>query len=347
MLCVQRPVLICFFLIFGINVFTNAQDDLLSTVAMQKDFQFIREQLFNVHANPFSQLTRKRYEAYLDSLETGLNQPLSVANFQSKVRLALIPLGDEHAAISTRNGNAQKKAPSWADSVATNISYQRLGNIGYIFARSFATRGSEDLPVYERCIDSIFAVIRRDGVTRLAIDVSSNDGGASAVGNMIIKHIFPKPYRNYSMSWKRSEAYLAKLASWGFKDEAYQKAQPGEMLHFPSGLIVPSKVRNPFEGKVIVIIGPETFSSAIMFATLVQDNDMAKLAGEPPVNGHPTHFGEMYSTTLPNSRLELRFGVKEWVRPAGRGEENKLLPDIPYKLPTNKDRMVIVQQLEW
>jgi C-terminal processing protease CtpA/Prc len=344
---VQRPVLLCFFLLFGINVFTSAQDDLLSTVAMKKDFQFIREELFNVHANPFSQLTRGRYEAYLDSLETGLNHPLSIANFQRKARLALIPLGDEHAAISVRNANAQKKAPSWADSVATNISYQRLGNVGYISARSFATRGSNDLLLYERCIDSIFAVIRRDGIMRLAIDVSSNDGGASAVGNMIIKHIFQKPYRSYSMSWKRSEAYLAKLTSWGFRDESYQRAAPGEMLHFPSGTVVPEEVSNPFKGKVIVIIGPETFSSAIMFATLVQDNSMATLAGESPVNGHPTHFGEMYSTSLPNSQLELRFGVKEWVRPAGRGKENKLVPDIPCKLPINKDRMRIVEQLEW
>ncbi|WP_176885104.1 S41 family peptidase [Dyadobacter soli] len=347
MLRVQFYFPIYFFLLFGISTFSSAQDNLLSTTAMREDFQFVREQLFNVHANPFSQLTKEKYKAYFDSLEAGLSQPLSVADFRQKVNLALIPLGDEHAAISIRNANAQKKAPVWADSVATNISYQRLGDIGYIFARSFATRGSKDLPVYERCIDSIFAVIRRDGVTRLAIDVSSNDGGASAVGNMIIKHIFPKPYKSYSMSWKRSEAYLAKLTSWGFSDEHYQKAAPGEMLHFQSGTVVPAKVSDPFEGKVIVIIGPATFSSAIMFATLVQDNAMARLAGESPENGHPTHFGEMYSTVLPNAQLELRFGVKEWVRPAGRGKVNKLVPDLPCGLPSNKDVPMLVKQLQW
>jgi hypothetical protein len=55
----------------------------------------------------------------------------------------------------------------------------------------------------------------------------------------------------------------------------------------------------------------------------------------------------MYSTALPNSQLELRFGVKEWVRPAGRGKKNKLVPDIPIKLPINGDRMIVVKQLEW
>lgn len=343
----QRPLLICIFLLFRIHPFSNAQDGLLSPAAMQEDFQFIREQLFDVHANPFSQMTRERYQAYLDSLAAGLTRPLSIADFQSKARLALIPLGDEHAAISLPNANARKNAPNRADSIATNISYQRLGDTGYISALSFATRGNQDLAVYERCIDSIFALVRRDKITRLAIDVSRNDGGASAVGNMIIKHIFPKPYKSYSMNWKRSEAYLNRLTSWGFSDETYRNAMPGQILHFPSGTVVPGKVFHPFKGKVVVIIGPKTFSSAMMFATLVQDNNMALLAGESPVDGHPSHFGEMYSTHLPNTQLELRFGVKEWIRPAGRGKLNKLLPDIPCQLPDTNDPLLLVRQLRW
>lgn len=91
-------------------------------------------------------------------------------------------------------------------------------------------------------------MIHRDKVTRLLIDVSRNDGGASAVGTMIIKHIFPKPYKHYSMNWKRSEAYLSRLSSWGFKDESYQNAQPGQMLHFPSITVVPDRVASPFNG---------------------------------------------------------------------------------------------------
>lgn len=347
MLFIQRTVLICCFLLFGMNILVSAQDYLISPRAMREDFVFIRKQLFDVHANPFSQITKKVYEAYLDSLEADLNQPLSVANFQKKAWLALKPLGDEHAAITIIDASTRNQAPNRADSVATNISYQRMGDVGYIFARSFATRGSQDLAVYERCIDSIFALIHRDQVTRLAIDVSRNDGGASAVGNMIIKHIFPKPYKHYSMSWKRSEAYLARLIAWGFHDEAYQNAAPGEILHFPSATVIPSKVRTPFEGKVIVIVGAETFSSAMMFATLVQDNNMALLAGESPVKGHPSHFGEMYSTLLPNTGLELRFGVKEWIRPAGRGQANTLVPDIPRKLPGNDDLALFIKQLPW
>lgn len=334
-------------LLFGLISSVSAQETLFSAQAMREDLRFIRKQLFRVHASPFTRFTRQRYEAYLDSLETGLNQPLSAAGFLQKAAPALIPLDDEHAALSLRNRATVHKVTNWSDSITTNITYRRMGKVGYIRARSFATKGRQDLPVYKRCIDSIFALIHHDGVTRLAIDISDNDGGASAVGNMIINHIYQKPYQSYSMNWKRSDEYLAKLTSWGLSDASYQKATPGEVLQNSSSQVQPEKVANPFTGKVIVLIGPKTFSSAILFATLIQDNKIAPLAGESPVNGHPTHFGEMYSVVLPHTQLQLRFGVKEWIRPAGRSKENKLVADIPYKLPANGEISSLIQQLGW
>ena len=127
--------------------------------------------MFQAHANPFSQFTKECYDKYLDSLEAGLTTPLTSAAFRQKAAAALLLLGDEHAALSVRRLNAGSKAPNRADSVATNISYRRHGNAGYIFARSFGTRNNRNLLVYEHCIDSIFALIRKDGVKGLLIGV--------------------------------------------------------------------------------------------------------------------------------------------------------------------------------
>lgn len=334
-------------LLFFPTLSSIAQDSLYSPSAMREDFQFIRRQLFRAHANPFSLFTKERYDKYLDSLEAGFTTPLTSAAFRQKAAAALLPLEDEHAALSLHKPGAGRKALNRADSVATNISYHRYGNTGYIFTRSFGMRDNQDLVVYKHCIDSVFALIRKDGVKRLLIDVSRNDGGASAVGNMLINRIYSKPYQSYSMNWKRSDEYLAKLTSWGFQDEGYQKASPGEVLHVSSRTVIPGEPPHRFTGKAIVLIGPQTFSSAIMFATLVQDNKIAPLAGESPAEGHPTHFGEMYSVDLPHTGLELRFGVKEWVRPAGRGAVNKLVPDFPCKLPGEGDIASLIKQLPW
>ena len=80
-----------------------------------------------------------------------------------------------------------------------------------------------------------------------------------------------------------------------------------------------------------MVIGNGTFSSAIMFATIVKDNKMATLIGQIPKGGHPSHFGELYGTRLPNTQIAIRFGVKEWIRPLGNQLKNVLTPDVELK----------------
>ncbi len=76
------------------------------------------------------------------------------------------------------------------------------------------------------------------------------------------------------------------------------------------------------------MVGAATFSSAMLFATIIKDNHIATIIGQTPENGHPNGFGELYNTTLPNTKIDLRFGVKEWIRPAGKVGENVLRPDV-------------------
>ena len=68
------------------------------------------------------------------------------------------------------------------------------------------------------------------------------------------------------------------------------------------------------------MVGNNTFSSAIMVATIVKDNHIATLIGQEPANGHPDHFGEMYGSSTPNAKLKLQFGVKEWPVGSAAGE---------------------------
>lgn len=67
-----------------------------------------------------------------------------------------------------------------------------------------------------------------------------------------------------------------------------------------------------------------TFSSAIMFATMIKDNQVATLVGQIPDNGHPNHFGEMYGAKPP-CRFTTAIRGKEWIRPSGVAG-NQLVP---------------------
>ncbi|RZK30446.1 MAG: hypothetical protein EOO61_19255 [Hymenobacter sp.] len=210
------------------------------------------------------------------------------------------------------------------------ISYTRYGNTGYLNACSFdaKAKGKYSLDSIKYKIDRIFKQISQDGVQKLVIDVSQNEGGNSSVGDYLISFFYDRPYKDYQCNWKKSEEYYKLLKSWGFDKPDYTAAANGQVLHYPSETVTPAKVPYLFKGKVMVVIGAATFSSAMNFATVIRDNHMATLIGQTPVNGHPNGFGEMYYTNLPNTKVFVRFGVKEWIRPAGKTGENILRPDI-------------------
>lgn len=242
--------------------------------------------------------------------------------------------------VSTNQSDIEIKAVdpyTWTDylkkiygvaSYKERIAYQKYNETGYIKAASFGTRGDEDFKKYELAIDSIFSLIQRDQVKQLVIDVSENSGGNSAIGDLIINKFYRKPYKSYQANWKRSDEYLQLMKSYGNGDDQYEKLKPGATLHYDPEMVNPTATKDIYTGKVYILVGDATFSSAMMFATTIKDNSIALLIGKSPKNGHPSHYGELYGFKLPNTQLNGRFGVKEWIRPAGKGVKNVLTPDV-------------------
>ncbi len=63
------------------------------------------------------------------------------------------------------------------------------------------------------------------------------------------------------------------------------------------------------EGRLFVLIGRRTFSSALLNALELQKQTEAVLAGEP-TGGKPNHFGEVRTFQLPHSRLTIHYSTK-------------------------------------
>jgi C-terminal processing protease CtpA/Prc len=85
-------------------------------------------------------------------------------------------------------------------------------------------------------------------------------------------------------------------------------------------------------GPVYVLIGPSTFSSAVLNAVELQKALSAKLVGEPS-GGMPGGYGEVAGLKLPNSKLVIRYTTKNFA-PMVKGAPKTLTPDItaPIKL---------------
>lgn len=83
-----------------------------------------------------------------------------------------------------------------------------------------------------------------------------------------------------------------------------------------------------FEGKVYVLIGNKTFSSAMMMANAIEDFDLATLVGEPTGDA-PNHLGEIVVAKLPNSRISFQLPSALFVRASGDHKNiDPVIPDI-------------------
>ncbi len=79
------------------------------------------------------------------------------------------------------------------------------------------------------------------------------------------------------------------------------------------------------KGRVIVIVGRQTFSSAILNALELRKEAGAVIAGEP-TGGKPNHFGEVQSFTLPHSGLTVSYSIQYFKEV--EGDPDSIEPDI-------------------
>ncbi len=86
-------------------------------------------------------------------------------------------------------------------------------------------------------------------------------------------------------------------------------------------------------GKIIVLVGRRTFSSAILNALELKKETPALFAGEP-TGGKPNHYGEVQSFRLPKSGLAVTYSTKYFR--VVEGDPESLIPDIPVE-PTLSD----------
>jgi hypothetical protein len=86
------------------------------------------------------------------------------------------------------------------------------------------------------------------------------------------------------------------------------------------------KTHPQWNGKIYVLIGPATFSAAVMNAIVLKLKLHATLVGEP-TGGKPASYGEVNSFTLPNSKLVIQFSTRYFAADKGM-EGPSLFPDI-------------------
>ena len=83
------------------------------------------------------------------------------------------------------------------------------------------------------------------------------------------------------------------------------------------------------EGRLFVIVGRRTFSSAILNALDLRKKTKAVFYGEP-TGGKPNHYGEIETLTLPHLQLKVSYSTKYFR--FVEGDEPSLTPDVLVEL---------------
>jgi hypothetical protein len=209
-------------------------------------------------------------------------------------------------------------------------------NTGYINFRSM-----KELPAFNKFLDSVFSDIKSKPVDGLIIDLRQNGGGNSNLGVSLLNYITRQPYRmGGGSSWKVSEEYKIFIREQAKVNDAYTAATFRNYFRQNSGEVItqaggqttkPGRNDLRYQGKICVLIGSNTFSSANMLANAIKDYKLATLIGEATGEA-PNDYGELYWSQLPNTGLTFYTCTKKFIRSNGDADDpDPVLPDIEVK----------------
>ena len=204
--------------------------------------------------------------------------------------------------IMTIMQNAQSSEPAPA-APPEPVTYTRLPEdetIGLLRIDSFVGLGNFVRPA--------FAQIQQDGIQHLIIDVRANGGGMYDQAGLVMDFLTDQPYRVCSKYWQAPAGGYGSEATrreWACEDQ--QTFEQPER----------------YQGELYLLVGSKTFSTAVTFATILQDYDLAVLVGEETLAPasyctHPQHLYEL--DKLPRTGLQYRNSHSCYVRPSGEAD---------------------------
>jgi C-terminal processing protease CtpA/Prc len=231
-------------------------------------------------------------------------------------------------------------------------------------ASAYGVGEAEDFRLFLR---RMFDEARRKKARALIIDLRENRGGHSILGFQLLKYVDlgKKTMREFSSQLKRSKPVVyeyfmtpwdrVKAKLFGIwppdvgtltspEEERYGEAVERKGSHF---FMPPVNPQSKFQGKIYVLISNTTFSSAMEFATLLSDNRLATVVGEP-TGGKPNAFGNIMVRELPNTGIKFGVSSSIYSRPdSTRKGDVALLPDVEVPTTYSDYSKGIDRPLDW
>lgn len=207
------------------------------------------------------------------------------------------------------------------------LQYVARGSVGVLTIHSFDNPdGWRDFP------GRLVGDLKKHRARALLIDLRENAGGGTEASDALLSLLAHQRFRDFS----EANIKVSAATKSAYGKDRYIDIYGSDAWDAPDGSLLRQTVdwKNPiasqsaFPGRVYVLIGSGTFSTAAIFAAAAQDCHVATILGEES-GGLPTLYGESFSFNLPALGLEGTVSTKFFVRPNGDRSSRGVIPDHP------------------
>ncbi len=170
----------------------------------------------------------------------------------------------------------------------------------------FALRSCDYNEEYRDAVEDFFEKVQASACDSIIVDLRGNGGGSSLCANEFIRHLDADGYYGWP-----SHVRIGNM-----------------LIKNKKGFNQNKKLGAGFSGDLYVLTDTRTYSAAMDFAMLIEDNGLGTLIGEASGN-LPDSYGDTLSFAAPNSGLRFSVSYKRRFRIDETKSGQPIEPDVP------------------
>lgn len=173
---------------------------------------------------------------------------------------------------------------------------------------------------YDEFIEMTFSKLKKYKIKNIIIDIRNNGGGTTNSSEILIRYISKGKIKNGLIESKISKEFKEVYRN----DKEIQNAKLGSILKRKRQQL---NSLGRYDGKVFVLSGGGSFSTATSFLAMVKDNELGIIVGTES-GTFASAYGEPYLIVTPNTKNKILISTKYIIRPNEERSKHGVIPDI-------------------